>query len=237
MNDNLRATLDQLIQSDSRFNPAVNALINDYITYHVVLVVAGGLAALVLMLLSFYFWNQWTRAPKTDKHKWTFEKKTYFFFGAFSTAIGVLMGLLVAINASTVLDSRQGFSLIVRSLETPKIGTRKAERYQAFKTWIQSDSNNMPSLIQSKILKRVAFHTTKAIVCSLLLVVFVALSTRLWGTLIKQSRELQRQWRLKQTAILICGTATVSLCLLMLVIVLANTQAAFAPVTLILLYG
>jgi hypothetical protein len=31
-----------MIQSDSQSNPAMNTLINDYTTYHVVLVVAGG---------------------------------------------------------------------------------------------------------------------------------------------------------------------------------------------------
>jgi heme/copper-type cytochrome/quinol oxidase subunit 2 len=237
LNDNLQATLNKMIQSGSRSNPAMNTLINDYTKYHVVLVVAGGFLVVIFVLLSIFFWTQWRRVPKTDKRKWTFEKKTYFSFGALSAVVGLLIALIVAVNATNALDPQHGFSLLVDSLGAPKAGTQMDKLYQAFNTWVESGSTNIPPIIQRKIDERIAFHTTKAIVSGILLVVFVVLSTCIWSTLIKRSRVREAQWRLKERTLLVSGVATVTLSLLLMVIVVANMQGAFAPITLTLLYG
>lgn len=237
MNDNLQATLRDLLQSGSGSNPALNTLINDYITYHVVFVIAGGLLVVIFGLLSIFFWKQWKRVPKTDKSKWTFEKKTYFSFGALSIVVALMIALIAAANATNVVDPRHGFSLLPDSLVTPASDTPKDQLYLAFNTWLQSGGANIPSIIQSKIHERIAFHTTKAIVCGLLLVLFVVLSMFIWNTLIKRPRVREAKWRLKEIALLASGVAMVILSLLMMVIVVANTQAAFGPITLTLLYG
>jgi len=93
VNGVLQATLNNLIQSRSRPNPAMNALINDYILFHVVRVVAGGLLVVIFVLLSRFFWLRWKRLPRSDERKWTFERKTYFAFGTLSTVVGVLMNV------------------------------------------------------------------------------------------------------------------------------------------------
>ncbi|MBV9228498.1 MAG: hypothetical protein JOZ18_04225 [Chloroflexi bacterium] len=236
-NDNLQSTLSKLIQSGSRSNPAMNILINDYTEYHVVLVVVGGFLVLIFILLSIFFWTQFKRTPKAAKRKWTFEKKTYFSLGALCTVVGLLIALIVAVNATNVLNPQHGFSLLVDSLGTPKVGTQTDKLYQAFNTWIQSGSTNIPSLIQGKIQERMAFHTTRVIVGGVLLVVFVALSTGIWGTLIKKSRVRESKWGLKERALLVFGAATITFSLLLMVIVVANMQGAFAPITLTLLNG
>lgn len=236
-NDNLQNTLNKLLQSGSQSNSAMNTLISDYTKYHVVLVVMGGFLVLIFILLSLFFWAQFRRIPKTDKHKWTFEKKVYASFGALSIVVGLLIALIVAVNATNVLNPLHGFSLLVDSLGAPKTGTQMDKLYLAFNTWVQSGSANIPSLIQSKIHERLAFHTTKAIVCGVLLVVFVAFSARIWSTLIKKSRVRESKWRLKERTLLISGIATITLSLLLMVIVVANMQGAFAPITLTLLYG
>jgi hypothetical protein len=238
MNDNnLQSTLNKLIQSGSRSNPAMNTLINDYTRYHVVLVVVGAFLVLTFILLSIFFWAQFKRTSKTDKHKWTFEKMVYASFGALSAVVGLLIALIVAANATNVLNPQHGFSLLVDSLGTPQASTPMDKLYQEFNTWVQSGSANIPSLIQSKIHERLAFHTTKAIVCGVLLVVFIAFSTRIWSTLIKKSQVRKSKWRLKERVLLVSGIATIMLSLLLMVIVVANMQGAFAPITLTLLYG
>jgi uncharacterized protein YacL len=237
LNDNLQVTLTQMIQSGSWTNPAMNTLINDYTKYHVVFVIAGSFFVIIFVLLSIFFWTQWRRAPKTDKHKWTFEKKTYFSFGILSIIVGLLIALIVAANASNILDPRHGFSLLVDTLWTPKAGTQMDQLYQAFNTWIQSGSTNIPPLVQRKIDERHAFHTTKAIVSGILLVIFVVLSMYIWSMLIKRSRVREVKWGLKENALLVFGAATVAFSLLLMVIVVANMQGALAPITLMLLYG
>ena len=47
-NDDLQSTLSRLIQSGSGSNPAYTALLHDYTVYHAVLVIEGGMVALLL---------------------------------------------------------------------------------------------------------------------------------------------------------------------------------------------
>lgn len=236
-NGNLQRTLSKLIQSGSRSNPAMNILLDDYTRHHAVLVVVGGFLVLIFLLLSFFFWTQFKRTPEEAAHKWTFEKKTYFSLGALSIVVGLLMALIVAVNATTVLNPLPGFSALVDSLGTPKAGTQMDKLYQAFNIWLQSGSIHIPSLIQSKIDERLAWQRPKAIVSGVLLVVFVALSTRIWSTLIKKSRIRESKWGLKERALLVSGTVTITLSLLLMVIAVANMQGAFAPLALTLAFG
>lgn len=215
----------------------MSTLVNDYIKYHVVLVVAGAFLVVIFALLSIVFWAQWKRAPKTGKRKWTFEKKAYFSFGVLSAVVGLLIALIAVVNATNIVDSRQGFSLLVDSLGTPKAGTAIARLYEAFNSWVQSGSTNIPPLIQRKIDARIAFHTTKALVCGILLILFAALSTSIWRALIKRSRVHEAKWRLIESVLFISGVATVTFSLLLMVIVVANMQGAFAPIKLTMLYG
>lgn len=155
--DSLQTTLNNLLQSGTQSNPALNSLLSDYIKYHVVLLIVGGLFTLILVTLSILFWARYKRAPKTDTSKWTFEKKTYFSFGLLTTIVGLFMALIVAANTSNVLNPRQGFSGAVGMLGTSQTGTHKAELYQSFNTWLQSGSTHAPALIQSKINDRLAW--------------------------------------------------------------------------------
>ncbi len=236
-NDNLQRTLSKLMQSGSQFDPPMNTLINDYIEYHVVLVVVGGFFVLIFLLLNFFFWTQLKRTPKAAGHKWTFEKKTYFSLGAVSTIVGLLMALIVAANTTTVLNPLPGFSSLIDSLGTPKPDTQMDQLYQTFNTWLQSDSTHIPSFIQSKIDERLAWQRPKAIFSGVLLVVFVTLSAHIWRTLLKKSRVCESKWGPKEKALLVSGVVTITLALLLMVIVVANMQGAFAPITLTLLYG
>ncbi|HLW03256.1 MAG TPA: hypothetical protein VKT82_31710 [Ktedonobacterales bacterium] len=237
MNNNLQNTLNKMIQSGAWSNPAMATLVNDYILYHVVLVVVGGLLALAFLLLSIFFWVRFKRTPKSARRTWPFEKKTYFAFGVLSAGVGLVIALIVVVDLTNVLDPHPGFALLVDSMGTPQAGTPMDHLYQAFNTWIQSGSTTIPSLVQEKIQERMAFHTTKAIVSGVLLVVFVVLGTLIWRTLLKKSRIREATWRLTESALLVCGAVAITFSLLLLVIVVANLQGAFAPITLTLLDG
>lgn len=237
-NDALQATLRNLLQSSSRTNanPALNELINDYVKYHVVLVASGGLLVVVFAVMSILFWA-WRRALKSTRRNWTFERWTYFGFGALSTVVCVLLAFVVAVNATTVSDPRNGFSLVVDSVATPQAGTPMASVYQAFNTWVQSGSATMPALVQAKVHERTVFHTMNVVIRGALLVLAVALSTGIWHTLVRRSRSLAAKWGLKESALLFSGLAMVTLFLLLMVMVVANLQGALAPLTMVLLYG
>ena len=215
----------------------MNTLIDDYTRYHVVLVIAGGILLLIFILLSIFFWTQFRRTPRGDTHKWSFEKKVYASFGALCIIVGLLIALVTAANASNALNPRHGFSLLVDSLGTPGGGTQMAALYRAFNAWIQSGSDNMPSIIQGRVHDRIALNTIRAIFSGVLLIGFVALSTGIWGTLVRKSRVRESGWGLKERALLVSGVATIALSLVLMVIAERNMQGAFAPITLVLLYG
>jgi cytochrome bd-type quinol oxidase subunit 2 len=105
-----------------------------------------------------------------------------------------------------------------------------------FSEWIKSGNEKIPPILEKQINKYESFHTPKAIYCGILLIIFVVLSIILWTTLIKRSREKDLKWRLKEIAYFIFGIATVSFSLLMMVVVVANLQGAFAPLTSFLVH-
>ena len=72
MDNDLQNTLDKLIESGSDNNPALNKLISDYTTYHLVLVVLGGLLCLALALLGVYLWKGFRQnsPPSTTSTRW-----------------------------------------------------------------------------------------------------------------------------------------------------------------------
>jgi len=109
--------------------------------------------------------------------------------------------------------------------------------YQAFNTWLQSGSPSIPPLIQQRIQERIALHTTRVIVGGILLVAFAVLSKSIWSALIKRSRAREQKWTLKEGSLLVCGVASVTLSLLLMVIVEVNLRWAFAQITVTLLWG
>ncbi len=237
MSDTLQDTLQTLIQSGTKSNPALNSLVSDYTRYHVVLVVVGGLFTLGLILLSLFFWKGFRKAPTVDARKWTFEKKTFFYFGSFSTLVGSLMALIVAANVSNVLNPWQGFSESIGLLGTPRAGTQTDRLYQSFNGWLQSGSPRMPSFVQRKIDDRLAWQRPKAIISGLFLVAFVLMSAQIWRSLIRKSAVREGEWNLKERALLLSGVVAVVICLLPMVMVLGNAQGSIAPISLTLFFS
>lgn len=142
--------------------------------------------------------------------------------------VALLMTLIAVANASNVLNPLHGFSLFVGQYITLK-GANMDKLHQTFKQWINSGNENIPSILQEQINECAKFHTTKAIVCAILLIIFVVLSIIIWTTLIKRTKVNDSKWRFKEKAYFVFGIATVVLSLLMLVIVVTNIQGASAP--------
>ncbi len=236
-NDSLQTTLNNLLQSGTQSNPALNSLLSDYIKYHVVFLIVGGLFTLILLTLSILFWTRYKKTPKTAISKWIFEKKTYFSFSLLTTIVGLFMALIVVANTSTVLNPQQGFSGVVGMLGISQTDEQKVQLHQSFNIWLQSGSTHIPALIQSKINDRLAWQLPKAIICSALLIIFIVVSVYIWGTLIRQSKVREMKRTLKEKMLLFSGVVSVAVCLLLMLMVIGNMQGAFAPLSLTLLYG
>jgi hypothetical protein len=235
--DNLQATLSSLTQAGAGANPAYTTLLHDYTTYHAVLVVEGGMFALLLIGLSLYCWRRFKRTRKAERRTWTFERKTYVSFGLASAVLALFLLLIVAANFSNAVDPQAGFAQALPDLGTPRAGTQKAALHQAVTAWAQVGSIPMPSLLQNGVHDRLVWQLPKAIVCSILLVVFAVFTARAWRNLIRDSRAGEARWSRKEQARITLAVLAVPGTLLLMIMALANTQASLAPITLTLLFS
>jgi len=217
-----------MVKSGLQSNPATNTIINDFAKYHFIIVILGACMVLIFALLSKIFWTKFKRIAKTHKLKWGFEKKVYFYFGTLNTLWALLMTLLVYANLTSALNPVQGFSMVVETYITLK-RTNLDKLHQTFNQWINSGNETIPSILQEQLNAGVKFHTTKAMVCGILLTIFVVLSIILWTRLIKRTKVNDSKWGFKEKAYFVFGIATVNLSLLMIVMVMANMQGALAP--------
>ena len=237
MNNSLKVTLNNLIESGSTSNPALNRLISDYVQYHTVLVIIGGLFSFAFMLLGVFCWKMLKSTARAKGPSPIFETKIYYYFTVLSGISGLFMTLIVAANVSNILTPRQGFAGTISAHGKPRIGSQTDQRYRAFNTWLQTQTTDMPSLIQKKIDRRLEWQRPKAVICTVLLMVFASLSAYIWRALIKRSRLRDITWKLKDATLFGAGLLSFTACLPLMVMVIGNTQSFIAPITLTLMYG
>lgn len=237
MTSTLHDTLEELLLSGSEANPALNALLDDYAKFHVAFIAVAGCFLLAFAVLATFCWRRFRRARASATRTWSFERVTYLFFAASSVIFGLMMALLVAANASNVADPRHGFSGGLGMLGTPRAGTRAAELHQSFATWLQSGQIDTPTLVSARIDDRLAWQRPKAIICSVLLVMVLLLSARVWRALIRKSRVRQGGWTPKDVTLFAAGLLAGPVCLVLMLMVVGNTQASLAPLSMTLFYG
>lgn len=237
MNNDLQNTLYKLAQSGLSDNPAYSALLQDYTKYHAVLFIEGSIFMLLFVMLSIYFWRKFMKLPKSNFRKWSFEKKAYFGFGLGSIVMFLFMLLIVMANLSNVLNPQDGFKQTIPDIAVPQAGTQKALIYHAVNLWAKSGNDQMPSILQNEIKKRLSWQIPKAIICSVLLVVFFAFTNYIWQRLISFSQTSNPIWGRKEKVLIATGIVNISITLLLMLMALANTQASFAPITLTLLFS
>jgi len=227
----LQATLNHLVRSRSDSNPAFEALMHDYAEYHAVLVVFGGLVTVGLVLLSLFSWRRFRRSRRS-----TFERSTFRASAVSSAAVSLCLALIVLANLGNALDPRHGLSTAIPALGAPPPGSERRQVQQATNAWLRSGRTEVPPLLQDKIDERLSWQRPKAIISSLLLIAFVVLCAWIWSRLIGSARGRGRR-TLKDRAATAAGGIAVACTLALMVVAVANTQAALAPMTLTVLYG
>jgi uncharacterized protein with PQ loop repeat len=234
MTDKLSALMDELIRSGWQSNPAMNALVSDYARYHAVFVVAASVALWVLLAMSAFFWARSRKLSRTGVSGEGFERRVLRAFAFLCSLVSFVLMLLITANAPHAFSrasALHGFSLLAAPPEDSAVG-------QSLLGWIKSNTVRPPPLIVQKIHGRLSWQAPKAITCGVLLILFVALSVRIWISLI-QWRKLkgatEPNRRLAEKPLLMTGTIVVVLSLLMLIMSIANAQASLAPLTISIL--
>jgi hypothetical protein len=199
-------------------SPAFDHLLTADRNYHIAFLAVGGLFTLLLLLFSVFSWVQFKRA-----HRRTFERRSYFSFATVSLALGLLMAVVSWGNVTSVASPRQTLS-----------GTTFSRAGQA---WLQSGRARISPLLQHAIDERLAWQRPKAVICSVLLVAFVTLTVLLWRTLRRRSAAGQPFRKPGRRLMLCAGLLSAASCLLLMLMVIGNTEDAFAPLFITALYG
>ena len=198
--------------------PAYERLLAADRNYHVVFLVVGGLFLLLLVLFSVFAAVRWRRARRR-----TFERRSYLWFAAASLALTLFMAVAFWANLTSVVDPRQTLSGTTFS----PIG----------ETWLRSGRAEIPPVLQQAIDDRLAWQRPKAIICGVLLVVFVMLTVFLWRTLIRRSTTGEPFRRLSRTLMLCAAVLSAAVCLLLMVMVIGNAEGAYAPLFPTVIHG
>ncbi len=232
----LPSILKDLLGSGSTSNAALDRMIDDYATYHATLVVVGGCFLLALLLFAGFCWKRHRRSRTRGVGPRTFERRTYARLGLSSIAVSALLAVVVAANLSSALDARHGLAGVVPSLDSPPASSGRAQLQLEFATWLRSGDAATPPPIGDRIDDRLAWQQPKAIITAVLLVLIAALSARVWRGLLRASRVSSRRSARDRTR-LAMAIGAVPVCLALMLMVMGNTQASVAPLTMTMLFG
>ncbi len=206
-------------------NPAYERLLQDYIDYHLALVVVGGFFTLALLVFAVFSWLHVRRAPKGV------ERRTHLVFALASSVVGMLLAVVVAGNLSNVLNPRQGLAGAIGAPGDLKPAAT-GELTRSLTRWMRSGNAEVPPVIQNAVDARLAWQEPKAVITTVLLLAFVAVSVAVWRRVFSRSRAGQRG-----TGRVLLGSASAFACFLLILMVMGNTQASYAPIVMTLLFG
>jgi predicted Na+-dependent transporter len=199
-------------------SPAYDQLLTADRNFHIVELVVGGVFTLLLLTLSAFSLMRFKGARRR-----TFERRSYFSFGAASLTLGLFLAVVFWANVTSVVNPRETLA-----------GTTFSPVGEA---WLQSGSARVSPLLQLAIDERLAWQRPKAVIVSVLLVAFVVLTVFLWRTLIRQSTTGEPFPKLSRGLMLCAGVPSALSCLVLTLMVIGNAEGAIVPLFLTVLYG
>jgi uncharacterized membrane protein YsdA (DUF1294 family) len=229
----LNTDLQQVLrehESTWQSNPAMKQLIDDYAKYHWVLVSLGGLLTVGLAVLSAIVWRRFGRTKRVQTGKWPTEKKLYFSLGVLSSFVGLGMALLVVVNAATALKPLPGFAMLPSRADTQQ--SQQSAFDASVIDWVKSGRGDVPAVVKDRVDARLEWQQPKAIVTGVLFVLFAGFAFLLSQRLIRRTKAVGSGWRVRERTLFVAELFTVPFALLMMVMFVANTQAAIAPLTI-----
>ncbi|MEU8819676.1 hypothetical protein [Actinoplanes sp. NPDC048796] len=191
-------------------SPAYDRVLADDRNYHIVFLVVGGLFTVLLLLFCVFSWVRFRRARRH-----TFERRAYLGFGVTSLVLSLVMAVAVWANVTSVVDPRRTLSGTAFS----PVGRR----------WLEAGRAELSPALQRAIDERLAWQRPKAVICAVLLVGLVTLTVLLWRSLLRRSAG--------RRLLVGAGVLSAAGCVLLMLMVIGNTEGALAPLTLTVIYG
>ena len=237
MNGDLRSTLAQLLRAGAPPNAALDRLLADYARFHLVLAVVGGAFVVGALLLAAGGRRRYRRERRAGMRRGAFPALTHLATVFLGVVVAGLLALVVVANLTTALDPRPGFAGAVDAMAAPSPGTVRAEHDRAFVEWLDSGSDAVPAPVAHLVDARLAWQRPKAVVTGMLLVLVLVGAAHVWRRALRGWRTAPGRWRPQQLALVALGVLAVPVALVLVLMVMGNTQASVAPLSMTLFYG
>lgn len=234
----LRETFIRIAQTEANENPAYNLMLNDYINYHIVFVV-GGLAYLcAILVVTFRSGKRLVdNAQGRGRSLSVFERRAFLLSSTMGTLIASIILVLVFANLSNVIAPTDGFlNSLPETVRSPTIADRPSVQ-EAVQSWAASGDAKMPAVLQQAVRDRLAWQQPKAIIFSILLIISIFASINLWSKILRNSDKcnnaLEQKWKIR----VIGGIFLIILGFILFILTIGNTEAAFAPITITVMFS
>lgn len=205
---------------------AYDRLLADYVDYHLALVVVGGTFTLALLVLAGFSWARFAGSKCLP------ERRVHLFVAAPTSAVGLLLGLVVTANLSNVLNPGPG---LAGAIGTPDQVRQAAsgELTKSLGAWLRSGSADVPPAIQERVAARLAWQEPKAVFSALLLAGVTLAGVLVWRRVVARARSRGTVG----LGLALAGSLTAAGGLVLMLMVIGNVQASYAPITMTLQYG
>ena len=206
--------------SASSSNAALDTILADYQRYHLVLVIVSSLLLMCLAVLMVICWRQFRSTRRAVTGASRRQTVTYLAFIILGMIVALFLALIAFANLTTVLDTARGFA---------DVGLHS----QAFTDWVASGSASIPPEVQRLVDARLSWQRPKAIIVTLMLIATIPMSLWIWRRWVNRTFAS----RLANASLLLAGSGLAVVSLLLMLMVMGNTQAAIAPVAMTLIFG
>lgn len=237
MDQDLQATLRELLRVDGGSNAALGALIDDYSRYHAVLAGLGSGFTIALIAIGIAAWRRRRLEALRPDGPSTFARRTYLVCTILALLIAAFLGLVSVANVSNMLHPRDGLQGSIALLQSAPKDQTLVAFHAATAEWLRSGGAAVPATVQARVDERLSWQRPKAVVCVLLLALFVLLAHRAWRRLIASSRVAGARWNAGRLGRLTFGLFTAGMSVLLMLMVMGNVQASIAPLAATVFLG
>jgi hypothetical protein len=233
----LQETFDRIVQSGAADNSAYRIILQDYINFHLILVIGGAVCAFFISIVTGFAWKRFIKNVRAKPNTTSkFELRAYLLFTLVGSASALIILMLVAINLSTVLAPQDGFEQAVADIAARR-ETRATALHEALNLWLLSGDQQVPAMLQQAVRDRLSWQLPKMVICGVLFATLSVIATLIWNALIKRSRTSENMAQPKQIILTLLGILALPAMFILLIMTLANGEASFAPITITLLSG
>lgn len=232
----LSQTLFRIVSQGGGDIPSYNVLYQDYVKFHFIIFICGAIFLMLLLSMTAFaakrvLFNARQQQPSVTR----FEKRAFWLFVLAGIATSSIMLVIVLANLSTVIEPHQGFVRTFPDMHVAPSDARGMALHEEVKLWLESEDPKIPLLLQEAVRDRLSWQKPKAAISGLLLVILSALTALIWTTLLRRARLGYSLNKPSWVCLTALGIVALPIDFLLMLMLLANTQASLAPLMLTLI--